>query len=332
MPLLASHQTVTPDPPVRHPGVRPPLVRPDSYYVSWTPVGGAERELTPKNPLSGIMLGAVNGHGEIVGVDMPPEEQFRVELGGGDGAVFKGALSPSRPVKLPVVVQGRTLDEVESNRRTLMLEFNRRRGPGVLSWQLPGGQLRTLTCLYESGLESPIEGRTGAGRNLVSSYDLILRADDPYWYGAEREVSFRPAGESFDDPLLPGPPFTIAGPGPGGVREVMIDGEVDTSPVLVMVGPMVSATWTHLDLDVSLSLSPNLLVGQTLVVRTGPGVDAQSRFVREGQNVWGVVAGDFPPLRPWVLTPGPNRIETSFSGTAEGSDASLTYRTRYLTA
>lgn len=327
MPLLAPVTVVAPP---EEPGTPlPPTVPPAAPEVTWTPAGGESRELSTTARF-GLMLGGVDAPGSVVGADMPDEAQFEAEFSG-DGAIFQGRRSPARQVALPIVVHAGELVEVEQYRRSLLRDFDPRRGVGELMWSLPDGSTRTLFAQYESGLESSEQGRMGGGL-YFGSYIVILRARDPYWYGDTRTVTFRPPDEADDRSFLPGPSFQIAGPGPGGTREVTIDGEVDTSPTLHMVGPMLTATWTHEDLGLSLDLTPGLLAGQTLTVRTGPGVSAQERFVRQGVNAWGQVAGDFPPLIPWVLRPGVNSISTQFSGTGAGSDAWLTYRTRYLSA
>lgn len=275
------------------------------------------------------MLGGIDDRPPIVGVDMPPEVQFDEEYAG-DGSLFLGRKVGPRTVGLPIVIHADNLLDLEGYRRELFTDFAPSRGDGVLSWALPDGSVRTLNCMYETGLDLGDEGRMG-GAPFRDFYTVQLRARDPYFYGVERIASFKPPPAA-SDPFLPGPPFSIAADALGSIRTVAIDGDVETFPDLHMVGPIGTATWVHEDLGVTLELTPNLLAGQELIVRTNPRVPPQQRFTRDGVNVWGEVAGDFPPVLKWVLQPGMNRISTTFAAVGSGADAWLVYRVRYRTA
>lgn len=261
----------------------------------------------------------------VMGIDMPTEQQFETPVAGGDGSILNHARADVREVMLPIRVRPALhLEDRERLRRQLVRAFNRRRGAGVLTWQLPDGSRRHLTCTYVSGLESGVEGHRGALRH--TAYQVVLRAHDPYWYGDETQVSFNVGpGEPFY-PL----PFTISPSITTGDSAVTIDGEVEVWPVWELTGPMTTATLRNRDTGQGLALTPNLTAGQTLTIRTDPQTAPADRFRRGSTNVWGSVAGDFPVF--WALRPGSNQVTVLAGGTTQASRVGLRYRPRYLSA
>jgi hypothetical protein len=312
MPLIV----VVPAAPVVEPPVEQiPRLAP---YVTWTPNGLPERVLTQEGPVT-LAPG-------VFGLHMPPDTAYSTPLTIGDGALLNSRRALQREVILRLTVYTSTLPEFEAECRGLFRDFNPRLGYGQLAWSQPDGTRRTLTCRYGSGLESPIDGHQGAIYYAV--FNVVLAADDPYWYGDETSVVFdAEPGQSF----FPGPPFYISEATSLGTQIVTIDSEVETFPEWLITGPATTATLSNLDTGKTLSLTPSLAAGGTLRVRTDPRTLAGQKFTNAaGTSVWAAVAGQFPEL--WALQPGENEVTITVSGTGVGSQVQLLYRPRYLTA
>lgn len=295
---------------------RQPIV--EGPHVTWTPAGGDEVILSESAGDFILLRG-------VMGVDMPTEQQFETPVAGGDGSILNHARADVREVMLPIRVRPALhLEDRERLRRQLVRAFDRRRGAGVLTWQLPDGSRRHLTCTYVSGLESGVEGHRGALRH--TAYQVVLRAHDPYWFGDEKSVDFAvgPGGNFYPIPFTISPSITT------GDSTVTIDGEVEVWPVWELRGPMTSATLRHRATGQALVLSPGLTSGQTLTIRTDPRTPPAQRFRRGSANVWGGVAGDFPVF--WSLQPGDNDVTVLAGGTTQASRVRLRYRPRYLSA
>lgn len=318
MPLLApvGAPTLPEVPQEPKPQPRWPVV--EGPHVTWTPAGGDAVILSESGGDFVLLRG-------VMGVDMPPEQQFETPIAGGDGAVLNHSRAGVREVMLPIRVRPALhLAQREALRRDLVRIFDRRRGAGVLTWQQLDGTARHLTCTYASGLESGVDGHRGALRH--TAYQVVLRAHDPYWFGDELFINFHvgPGAEFF--PL----PFTISPSITTGDSTVTIDGEVEVWPVWELEGPMTSATLRHRGTGQALELTPNLTAGQTLVIRTDPRTPPADRFRRGSSNVWGAVAGDFPVF--WSLQPGDNDVTVLAGGTTSQSRLRLAYSPRYLSA
>jgi hypothetical protein len=317
MPLLAPAAAPT----APEPQPEPALL--DKPFATWTPAGGPQRILSGADNVETPGVFLLRG---MMGLDQPPEEQFRTPLTAGDGSIFQNRRAAAREVMLPVAVKGSTFSEHETQRRALLASFDPRRGPGVLAWALPDGTRRELACRYVRGGEAAVDGHRGIISHSV--YQLVLVADDPYFYGEPATHTVRaPVGVA----LLPGPPFTISESTAFGTSTHFIDGEVETFPDWLITGPASTTVLANETTGKTLQLTPNLLAGQTLRIRTDPRTMAAAKFTdANGVNRWAQVAGQFPQL--WPLLPGANVVTITLSGTSAASEVQMTFRPRYLTA
>lgn len=329
MPLRHLYREVEPPPPIVEPSPTPAPPAPPVPYIEWTPTGGPTLILSEAAP-SGIMLGGVDSADRtIVGLDMPPQEEFDTLLPGG-GELSNGRRWAARPFALPVVIHADDLSELEGYRRQLMGSFNPVRGEGVFTVAYPMGTRRHLDAKYSSGLDVAEIGR--AGYPYRDSYMINMKARDPFPYGDEQTITFRPP-ETREFFAPPGDPntFYLSNATTSGDVTVFIDGEVVAYPEWAIAGPCTTATLRNRDTGKTLTLTPNLAAGQVLIIRTDPRTSPTQKFTRSGSNVWNSVAGQFPVL--WSLQPGENRITVQLGGTSSGqSYAKITYRPRYLNA
>lgn len=279
---------------------------------------------------AGIHLGGENSPGVLLGLDLPPQEEFDTPLPAG-GELALGRRWGARSISLPVVIHADTLDALEAYRRELATSFNPARGEGVLVLSYPNGDRRRISAQYSSGLDVAEKGRQGGGL-YYDLYTIILKARDPFPYGDQQELLFN-APEVYEFFAPPGDPenvFYISSGTTTGDSTIIVDSEVDTWPVWQLGGPITSATLRNRDTGKTLTLSPNLSIGETLIVRMDPRTPARDRITKAGVNVWVGVAGNFPVF--WSLQPGSNRITIVLNGTTPDSYARMTYRPRYLVA
>lgn len=328
---LLNGVVLQPPPVIVEPSPLPAPPMPDWPFVQWTPAGGSTITLS-RHIASGIMLGGVDDDARtVIGLDMPPQEEFDTQLPAG-GELLNGRRWAARQIGLPVVIHADTLDELEEHRRELMGSFNPVRGEGVLTVAYPNGRRRSLDAAYSSGLDVAEVGR--AGYPYRDSFTIILKARNPFPYGPELSVPFEPQ-QSYSFYAPPGDPvavFYISSSTTTGDSTVEIDGEVEVYPVWTITGPVATATLRNRDTGRTLQLTPNLVAGQTLTVRTDPATVASQKFTREtGANVWSTAAGDWPVM--WSLVPGSNRVSVLFTGTVPmQSSIVMTYRPSYLSA
>jgi len=335
MPLLASVSTTAPPPVVVPPSPTPAPPPFDKEYFTWTPNGGPAMILSDAAP-SGAFMGGLGDDGRsVIGLDMPPQEEFDTQLVGG-GELANGRRWMARPFALPIVIASDTLDGdmgLEQHRRALMASFNPARGDGEFMVAYPGGVRRYLVASYSSGLDVAERGR--AGYPYQDGWIVQMKARDPFPYGDEQIVAFNPP-EDYEFYAPPGDAenvFYISSANTDGNADVFIDGEVEVWPEWRIRGPVTMATLTNRHTGKTLRITPNLTAGQTLTIRTNERVPMTQKVTRNGTNVWTSVIGtaNFPVF--WTLQPGSNRVTVLLTGTVPGqSFAELRYRPRYLNA
>lgn len=334
MPLIASVTTVEPPPVVVPPVVTPAPPVPAKEFFTWTPSGGPELILTEASE-SGVFLGGIDdSERSVIGLDMPPQEEFDTQLPGG-GELANGRRWLARPFQLPIVIAADTLDGeggLEQHRRALMASFNPVRGDGEFMVAYPSGERRYLKASYSSGLDVAESGRRG--HPYRDGWIVTMKARDPFPYGDEKRVVFDPP-QNFQFFAPPGDPnvYYISSSNTTGDATVVIEGEVDVAPEFHMTGPVATATLRNRDTGKTLQITPNLTSGQTLIIRTNPRTPMAQKVVRNGANAWTQVIGaaNFPVF--WTLRPGSNQVTVLLTGTVPGqSSCELRYRPRFLNA
>jgi hypothetical protein len=328
--------STTPEPPV----IVPPKVTPapppfDKEYFTWTPNGGPTVILSEASSVGAFLGGIDDSERSVIGLDMPPQEEFDTQLPGG-GELANGRRWLARPFALPMVIAADTLDGaggLEQHRRALMSSFNPERGEGVFMVAYPGGERRYLNASYSSGLEAAEWGRRGYPYR--DGFTVMLKARDPFPYGDEKKVTFRPP-ENYEFFAPPGDTtnvFYISSSNTTGDETVVIDGEVDVWPEWRIKGPVSQVTLRNRDTGKVVVLNAGIDALGNLTVRTDPRTPMAQKVVRNSQNGWAQVVGtaNFPVL--WSLRPGSNRVTVLATGTVPGqSSIELRYRPRYLNA
>lgn len=332
MPLRRLPRTVAPAPVIIPPKPLPAPPAPAREYFEWTPAGGPTMVLADELS-AGIMLGGIDdGERAVIGLDMPPQEEFDTALPGG-GELANGRRWGARPFSLPVVIHADTLDQLRGYRRALITAFNPERGDGEFTVAYPDGTRLHLAAAYSSGLDVAERGR--AGYPYMDGYVIVMKARDPFPYGDEQIITFAPP-ETYEFFAPPGDTeavFYLSSGNTSGDVDVDIDGQVEVWPEWRIRGPAATATLRNRDTGKTLQIAPNLTAGQTLIIRTNERTPMAQKVTRNGSNVWTSVIGSsaFPVF--WSLQPGANRVTVLLTGTVPGqSTCELRYRPRELSA
>jgi hypothetical protein len=303
------------------PELPPSITTVEEPIATWTIDGGSEHNLTSDDDIWILA--------PLIGLDLPPDEQFEVPLSHGDGSILVGRRRLPREIILRQRIWNSSFMNFEQLRRRLLLQWDFSRA-GTFHWILPDGTLRKIRA-RASEVESE-DGHLGSER--YGRWRIILRAVDPYWSGPENYVEFSlgEAGDNFYGAGLDAPPYVISESTTFGERTINVpsDPGVQVWPTWEIIGPTTHVTMANRTTDRELLVAPDLAPYETLIVRTDPRILAKDKFTKDGVNVWSEVAEQFPDL--WSLEPGDQTLEVSALDSTVTTRVRLHYSPRYLTA
>jgi hypothetical protein len=272
-------------------------------------------------------LSDLAGHVQLqpgwTGFDLAPVSTFRDDTPNLPGAAYQGSHDDTRPMFVPVYLSGRDRAEAKEYRRRFLKSIHPSQGSSRITVAESDGTRRFIDVIYISGGEG-IEGETNSGLHWIL-YGLNFEAIDlPHWVGTQEAggpwhisapVAFFP---------LRGFPITLSGSQVLGNTVVTNKGDVEAYPTWVLKGP---ATELQLKLgDRTFTITPNLLVGQTLTINTDPA--SQTIEDGTGANRWGDVDDVEDDL--WALPPGTSTATISVTSGTSATELSMTYTPRYL--
>ncbi len=291
--------------------------------LTWVDPDGGEWDLVPE--------GFPNG---VTGRFMPPVTVTVGLTPGIPGGQIDDVQVDPRRVVVSAVFVDESEQALRDHLRALTAALYPAAGvPGVLRGTIVGsGAQREIDALYELGLgldETWVAqrgGPTSDGRWYQMAGLTFLCVPDPMWRGTTDAV--HPFAAATPTTFFPFFPLVLTGSEVLDTATLTNDGDVDAYPVWTLTGPFNGATLVNVTTGERLGVSSQLLAGETLTVDTTPGVtsivdqDGVSRFAEITTD------RDF-----WTLPPGDTevRIEMAELDVA-ASDASVTWRVRYLTA
>jgi hypothetical protein len=188
------------------------------------------------------------------GIDMPPREVITRTIPGLEGERLSEVRVGKREVFLPLTIRSNTHTEHLDARDRLARLFNHRRvdlrsreGTLDLVANSERGE-RTLRCVYVDGMTS---GRAPNERAIWQKLGLNLWAVRPYWSGATWTTPTMrlPTPASFFGAF---PPRLSARRVIGGTATVTVEGDVESWPVVEVVGPADSVLIEGDDFQVSI--------------------------------------------------------------------------------
>ncbi|MBK3572582.1 phage tail family protein [Streptomyces sp. MBT65] len=252
------------------------------------------------------------------------------------GARLRHAQAQPRTIVWPLFVQGVShLEFLQRWRalataftRTLRLNADGSRTPGVLEIARPDGTRRTIEVYYQDGFEG--QGKRGYYRDADSAV-LSLWCEDPYWTDPVPQMVHRATG-SLGSFFTPFP--SVSSSQVLGDTVVTNPGDTTVWPTWVITGPASSVTFTHAGTGESFTLNPSasaighgaLLAGEQVTISTDP---PSVRF-QNGDNWIGGL--NWPTASLWGLAPGDNPVAFTLAGSGPASAVDLTFNPRYETA
>lgn len=249
---------------------------------------------------------------------MPPVQTTSIPVPGRNGSRYIGTRHLERIVTIPTVMPG-TYDARDELRRWAdALDPNHGEGTlTVVDGPHPG---RYLRCVYDSGLDELEELRPDF--NLGT---LLFRAAWPYWLDPlEQQVQVSQGSTVMH--WFPFLPLILGASDAFAVFTVDVAGDVESWPVVSVVGPGTDVTAQNLTTGLAWTVSGALAAGSSLVVDTRPGVKTVQV---DGLNA-------YPRLTAssslWPLVPGPNRVQLSVAFTDPTALVTFAWRNQWLAA
>jgi len=307
MPILIATQTETPPP--------PPPADTEFLELTWTAPNGEVLTIT------GESLHALAG---ADGFGAAPRALTLRGLGQG-GADARWSHAEERLLTLPLDISGETADEYLALKRLvtrLFLATTPRAGrpkPGTMRVTHGDGSWRELQAIYQDGLSWADEGTLGAFRIRPV---LVLVAPDPWWYGdlTIGEEFAAATGRNYLSPYE-----TVSPDQTLGSQQVLIESDVEVSPVWTVTGPASSV-------NIALVGGPELNFGS---IASGEviTIDTERMTVTNALGTNRIGGLVWPTSELFLLDPGTNALELSIAGgTAGVSKIGLSYRPRWETA
>jgi hypothetical protein len=255
---------------------------------------------------------------------MPPVTNTTIRVPQAQGSRWRSARHEERLLALPVVVPGPQSGRDELRRWAMALDPLK--GQGTLTVVVGPWAGRQLVCVYDAGLDDFAEEYP-----LLGLTTLAFRAADPYWQDSiESNVVaginttaykwFPFAGSFPAQPLILGASDVFA------AVTIANNGDVDTWPVINVVGPGTDLTITNQTTGLHEHLTGTIAAGSTVIIDTRPG---RKTVTVDGFNAFGRLT---PDSTLWPLVTGPNRITIGFATATVDSLATFTWRNRWLAA
>lgn len=249
---------------------------------------------------------------------MPPVRVSTMPLPNRNGSRLLGAFHLERPVVIPVVAPGSTLDRDELRRWARVLDPTRGEGTlTVVDGSSPG---RFLRCCYDAGLDE-LDEVSGS----INTAALIFRAAYPYWLDALEQSRTVTQGSAVTT-WFPFLPLILGASDAFAAFTITITGDVQSWPVVNVTGPGQQIVARNLTTGASWTLQTTLAAGSQLVVDHRPG---RKQVTIDGVNAYPNLTAD---STLWPLVAGANRIELAVALTAPASIATFQWRNAWLAA
>lgn len=256
-------------------------------------------------------------------------QHYRDESPAVDGAFWRGVRATPKELFIPIVILGRSKDDLLSTRRTLAAAISPKRGECVITSSYPDGSRRYIRARYVDGME----GEEGKGEWGVTKirYGLRFVADDPYFYGDQVTTTWGSAAQTRTELPIPGADTfyeVVTAAQLLGETTLNNTGNVDAYPLWTFNGPFTEISLINNTSGQSLTVTYTAAVpSDTLTIDTRPG---RTSIVDEaGVNQWAALSDGY---QMWPLVPGVNSMDLAVSGTDEHTTATMVYSPRYEAA
>ena len=249
---------------------------------------------------------------KLTGMGIPALANETVQTPSRDGETYIRTVLEPRFIKLAFTLVGATFADLQDERRRLIKILNPRLGMGRIEYTPVKGKTYGIDAIIETGIDFD-DHPTAVVENLRPSF----RCPDPAFNLQPIEtVTFNVGGGlgiPWDMPM----DITID----SQQRTIRNVGDLPSSPIFIITGPLTSPIVENLTTDKLVSMSGyELLAGSTLVI----DMAAQTIKVDGVSKIGEMTAAS----EIWTLEPGTNEIKVS-SATG-GGNYRMTFAARYL--
>jgi phage-related protein len=257
------------------------------------------------------------------GVDgryMPPVQHMSEGVPQLDGERYRQTRAVPRAITVPVTLVADDVTTLRARLRGLAQGLNPKRGPGTLTVETNDGLKRYVTCAYESGMESGIDGNQN---EFFQDVAFTFRAWDPYWYDVA-PTTYTWSLEAGHVPFFPIPPVRL-GPSTIMANETASNpGDTDSWPIWTIKGPGTSLTVLNETTgDQTVISDTSSAGGGAVVIDTRPG--AKRITTGSGVSLFPYMTGSL-----WPLIPGSNDLTVQMPNSAPGAEVSVSFAPGYL--
>lgn len=255
---------------------------------------------------------ALHLHGST-GLGLPPVDISKSDRLTGDGSIVRGIRYTDREVYLPMLLEAKTVTELNTLRAGLYDLLAPDLGPVEVQVESEQG-VRSITGYLTDGLTGDFGDEFhGAWQTL----GLTFECADPWWSGPEQIETLRlnPGSKPFISTTVPFFPVTLAQSTVIGSFEVEIGGAGPVSPVWEVVGPgtdlVISNGTDRIEINGNFTSTP-------VVIDTAAGRITPDRWADVTLR-----------SRLFQLQAGANRLTVTMVGATTASEVRLVYRERY---
>lgn len=260
------------------------------------------------------------------GLGVAPVSVGKAERLSGDGSIVRGVRFDDREVFIPVLLQARSVSELDGLRMDLIDRLAPVSGDpdgslvDVRVEDPTSGAARTVRGIYTGGLQGDFgDGYHGTWQTL----GLVFDCADPWWLGDERTVTLQPAGDvkPFLSETVDFFPVVLAQSVVQGTLDLRVQGDAPAWPAWEITGPGEDLVIEHVGSGARIQVDGVFAAGEVVRIVTGEGRIVPDR--------WDDVSLD---SRLFPLVPGPNQVQVSLVGATADTRVRLVWQERWRAA
>jgi phage-related protein len=242
---------------------------------------------------------------------------------GQPGARHRASRHKEHDFTIRITISAADEPGLRTAQRAMVSSMDPTRGEGTIRVTSPLADVREIPVYYVDGLQ--MDESPGASGPTMQQCDVTFRAYDPYWRDpSDVSGTFTIGAAPTFFPIFP---IRLAASQIAASQPVLNGGDVDTWPVITLVGPGGAITLRNLTTGKSTVFSTVALgAGESIVIDTRPGVKTVTK--NDGSNLF----SDLDPTTAlWSLQPGSNSVQLEMSGASVGASSLVfAYRQKYL--
>ena len=243
----------------------------------------------------------------------------------GHGAIPIQTLYEPREIMIPISLYAPSRADLDTLIRTFIHAFAPGRGQGTLRYVREDGMVVTIRAEASEVpfVDTRADGRGKSG--LWVNAEVVLVADDPFWYSDEQEETLGSFAGGFELPFSF--PFELGTSGPSCT--LTNDGDLEVPTVIEILGPCSNPTITNHTTGAWFGVDLDLAATELLVISSV----RLSKQVTRVHQISGLRTNELNALRTgssWLeVVPGPNLFGVSTDAAGEPIHATVRWFSRY---